>query len=312
MVWSTSLARSIERIVLRFAATRGRFDNPRLAVTGWLIAGALFSSMMWFAWTRLPTEVRIEPIFIALGLLLSLAILWVTSYEVRYLGGVAAVSIDAKDSFSIMVIASLANLAPIPGSVGVRLAALIERGALTGSALIGMAQLGANWVSVGVLLGGFSLLSLNQASWLPYALVASGLAGTIISGLTLRRATSWKFWLSGLGIETALVVLSAFAIQLSISALGIGVSVAQATVLAMTSILATSVGFFPMGLGLAELLAALIADSAGLDESVAVLGSIVSRVLSLASLSIASLALPTLTRRVPSVDAGHQLSEDDS
>ncbi len=203
-----------------------------------------------------------------------------------------------------VVLATAANLLPVPAGAALRIQVLHSAGArLTAAAGVQLSA-AAVWVGVSLLLAGAVLLP-GSATWGVAGLVSG--VGLVVAGLlgVLRTATERPAVAMGwlLVVEVATAVVQALRLWVVLLGLGIAASLAQSVVIATAAPLAAAAGFFPGGIGLAELLSALVAPLAGLPAAAGLLAVALARVLGLAvTVPVAlGLGLRDLVRRPPEV-----------
>ncbi len=195
-------------------------------------------------------------------------------------------------SVRLVVVATAANVLPLPGGALVRVHALTSAGAsVARSTAINLLAAGA-WVATAVALAGAAAIGYRPA--LGVAGVAAGLGGIAVVAVTIRAvAAAWSpAAVAGLlGVEVATTLLHAARLWLVLVALDVEVVVSQAVVLGAAAPLAAAAGMFPAGLGLAELLSALLAPAVALPAATGLLATALARVLGLAATAPIALAL---------------------
>lgn len=260
--------------------------TPRLQRVGWVVALLLFVVVAVGAARSLPSGIGFE-IWPAIGALLtSYALLFITTSEIRLIGRLAGVILEYAHAFRLVIMGSLANLAPVPGAATVRVSALVKSGSTASEAIVGNLVVGGVWVSTAVVFGSLAILLGHQAGSWVLGLLAIGVVGLTVSSLVAKRSNpSSRLLFAAISIESSLVLLSGLAVNFGLSSLGYQITFSQSLVVAMSSVVATAVGFFPMGLGLAESLAGATAQLVDLDPGLAVIGTIASRVFSLVALA---------------------------
>lgn len=222
------------------------------------------------------------------------------SLEYATMGRIVDRRVPWGRALRVTVMASAANVLPIPGAVLVRVQALAEldvpyRGAVASAGIIGGA-----WVSTTLLVAGGVQLLLGPPV-LALGAVPAGALGLFVTYLWLARRTgprrSRGIAARILGLEVAFVVLSAARMLLLLWGLGSSAGWSEAFALTVAAALASLVGFFPGGLGLRELLAAGIGPLVGLPPAVGVLAAIAQRLGSFVALG--AVALVYAARGVP-------------
>jgi uncharacterized membrane protein YbhN (UPF0104 family) len=193
-----------------------------------------------------------------------------------------------ESAVRVSVLASAANLLPIPGSVLVRTQAMRGMGAKTGKALGASALVGVVWVAVGAALtGAFLLIAGRMALGL-----ASALGGAVITAVALYLAGRLeKTPSNGLSATLVLVEIASILVKggrlfVVLHALHYAVDLDQAMALCMAAVISTASGFFPGGLGATEALSAAVGPLVGLPAAVALVAAAVDRIIGLAVLAV--------------------------
>lgn len=197
----------------------------------------------------------------------------------RLLGGRIHFSRSAK----IAVLATAANLLPLPGGALVRVQALKQSGHGYSRATYATAILAGSWVGVATLLTGILLLLFGflptGALWTVFGVgllvLAATLAGRRIEAHRLR------FTLAVLGVELLSVSVAGFRLLFVLVALGEAASLPAAALLAFAGVAAAAVGIFPGGLGLREVLSATLVPITGIAAATGFIASAIDRVLGL-------------------------------
>lgn len=205
-----------------------------------------------------------------------------------------------------VVLATAANLLPVPAGAALRIEVLYSAGARLAAAAGVQVAAAAVWVGISLVLAGLVLLPSSAVAWGIGGLVVG--AVLVLAGLlgVTRTATSRAGTAAGLllAVEFATALVQAARLWLVLLGLGIEATVAQAVVIATASPLAAAAGFFPGGIGLAEFLSAIVAPLAELPAAAGLLAVAVARVLGLlVTVPIAlGLGLGDLLRRPAAVD----------
>ncbi len=273
----------------RVIATR----SGRARAVAYAVAVVLFVVTAVIGFASLPPSTdRARPALFVLVLLLAPLVSVMNAAEYALTARYAGVRVRPVDAIAVAVLSTAANLAPVPGSVLVRAAALRRRG--TGYRTAGGVVVAASvaWLSVTAVLGGLALLVLDGGRVVAgAALLTAGIAG--ISGAH-RLAGGHRIdggrRLTGalLAVEAVTVAVGALRLFLCIRALGYDVDAVQATTLTFASVLASAAGVFPGGLGLREALAAAIGPLVSLPAAVAAAGASIDRLLGLPIVLVAS------------------------
>lgn len=181
----------------------------------------------------------------------------------------------AVESLRLSLIATAANLLPIPGSVMIRTQALRADGVsykkAIGASVIG----GGSWIGVGAAATGVLLLTSSRTWWIGAILLVVATVALVAVYLLVRRLRPVdikRLYALLVLVKVLLVAVATFRMFLSFSVLGLSIGLTAAVALTTPAILAATIGIFPAGLGLREVLAGLI----GLVVEVPVAQSVVA------------------------------------
>jgi hypothetical protein len=168
----------------------------------------------------------------------------------------------------VVVIATAANILPLPGGALVRVQALSSMGAGLARATAINLIAAVLWLGAAIALaGGAALAHVPLAGGL--ALAGGGLA--IVAGTVAVRPVAARWAppavVTLLGVEVATALLHAAKLYLALVALGVTAGIGEALVLGVSGPLSAAAGIFPSGLGLAELLSALLAPVVALSAA---------------------------------------------
>ena len=270
--------------------TARRADGHRVL---YLVAAAAFVVAAIVGWIALP-DLDQDPRWwlIGVGLVLAAPLTAVVNgAEYAVTARLVGYRVRPAEATRIAVLASAANLLPLPGAVAVRAQALRRRGATTTRAVWATAIAGAVWV--GVALGAAGALQLGgDHRSTALAATVTGIVVVVASGVAawaLTRSLPLGPVLALVMVEVASVAVGAGRYLLVLLALGFDVDARQAIALAVAGILASLVGILPGGLGVRELLAGAIAPLVGLAAAVGVIGSAVDRLIGLPALAVMAL-----------------------
>ncbi|MDZ7678645.1 MAG: hypothetical protein U5K29_08835 [Acidimicrobiales bacterium] len=261
----------------------------------YLVAAAAFVAAALIGWSALP-DLDQDPRWwlIAVGVVAAAPLTaLVNGAEYAVTARLVGYRVGTVEATRIAILASAANLLPLPGAVAVRAQALRRRGATTGRAVWATAVAGAVWVGVALLAAGILQLDGDHRA---AALTATLLgvvvvAGAAVAAWTLTRGLPVGPVLALVAVEVASVAVGAGRYLLVVHALGFAIEPRQAIALAVAGILASLIGILPGGLGVRELLAGAIAPLVGLAASVGVIGSAVDRLIGLPALAVMALAV---------------------
>lgn len=181
-------------------------------------------------------------------------------------------------SLRVAVLATVANLLPLPGSVVVRTEALRRAGVGSARAIGSTVVIGVAWVSTTVLVVG--LLHLTTVPLGPL-LIASGVAGLVMGAVLLTRIATSRALSAGariVAIECGFVVVATLRLWLVLTALGIDADASDAAALTVAGVLSSVTGFVPAGLGVRELLTGALSPLVGIPAAVGVLAATLIRI----------------------------------
>ena len=184
------------------------------------------------------------------------------------------------------LLATAANLLPLPGGAIVRVRALALVGVQMGNATLATLLMAAGWVGVaaalatiGMRLAGASGVVVSVGAGL--AVVSLGAGVMMVARLSRDRRVSYGWFVLVLAVELLSVTVAAARILLVMVALGFEASVGVALTLALAGVLANVVGVVPAGLGVREALSAGLAVLVALPASVGFLVSLLDRIVGL-------------------------------
>lgn len=272
--------RSVYQALKAFAA-RWRFVILPAATLG-LIAGLVWSiRQLGLDWA----DVNYWPILIAFALTLPASIL-LNAMEFRLCGEAIDRSLDWRSSLRVTTAGTLANILPIPASLALRGKVLVDRGArlVDVGRILGLAA--ALWVAVAIFMTGVSLLNLT----LVVMIGGAGMLATFIVMGLISRASSATIALEFLVVRFGMLALFALRLFLLFAALGVGVVIADATLLSGVGVVSATIAIVPSGIGLTEATGALLATIRETSPAAAFLVLGLNRVLSLAGNGLAFLA----------------------
>jgi hypothetical protein len=201
----------------------------------------------------------------------------------------------------VALVATAANLLPIPGAVLVRTRALKQEGASYRASIGSTATVGLGFIATTlVLAGGFQTVT-GPRHAVGAFLAVGGIVGLVGTYLAIRSAAGRGRAPRLLGtlvvVETASVALKAARFFLVVVALGFHLTVSQALAMTIAQVVALAIGIFPSGLGITEVLTAAISPAVGLDAAVGLLASSVARVSGMACFAVLALVIALVERR---------------
>lgn len=192
------------------------------------------------------------------------------------------------EAVRISVLATAANLLPLPGSAIVRTQALSGEGyrrAAGSTIVVAVAWLGCTAGVAAVLYGAVG------DAWAVTGALAAVAAGAIGgTWVFVRRAAppagTAPVFVRLLAVETATALVGAARFYLTIRVLGFDVTPGQAVALTLAGVVASATGIFPAGIGIREALAGAVSPLVGLSASVGVVAAAVDRVAGLVVLAV--------------------------
>jgi len=247
-----------------------------------VVALVLFVAISVTSFSSLPTGNDVRwGLLAVIVFLVNPWMLMANAAEYRAMARIAGHDVPWPGALRLTVIASAANLFPLPGGVLVRTQALRARGSSYRHALAVNGAAGLVWIGCGALI--IAALSLQgPTTWaLGAAATATGLCALAASVIIIRRIrhdSVGPTFAVLVAVESVTVGLSALRIYLAFQFLGLSATPAEAIALSASIIVAAAIGIFPAGLGLREVLAGLIGASIGVGPSVAVAATAVDRI----------------------------------
>lgn len=297
-------------LVTRVLALRERFTGAgrrspkvdRLLLAG---AGVLFVGSTVLAIRGLPhvhSKVRWH-LLVLTGLLGVPAAALVNAAEYAAAGRALGHRIRAVHAARVSVVATAANLLPIPGALMVRARALRVLGSNYRKSLGVLGAIGVIWLGMTGLLAGAVVLVDGERLGLGLAFVGGGVVAGAGAFVLLRLSiepSKVVHWFVRFGvIEIASVLVFALRFDLVLNGLGYHTAWSQTITLTIASAAASAVGILPGGLGLREILAGALAPLVGLKSAVALFAVSVDRIIGLVVLALMSGALVFVGRGDP-------------
>ena len=268
---------------------------------------ALFVGVCVTSWLALPDSLEISwwPIPVLL-LATTPATLFVNAAEYRIMTRMNGRLVEWQAAFRLTVMASAANLLPLPGGVVIRTQALHSRGASYKRAIAANAAAGLTWIACGSFLIAILAAATGKSPAAAGCLAVVGVASASSVIVILRRFDSSTMW-GHLGrfavVESAMVAINAIRILLAFELIGLSATVVQATALTSAQIVASAIGVFPAGLGVRELLAGAVGLVVSLNPAEAVTAIAADRVVGTSGAALLAAALVVAGRRGQRTDA---------
>jgi hypothetical protein len=285
------LATSVALRLSGFLARRTGPGDPRRRRVVLVAAIALFVGGTILGVLNLP-EVETEPRWELLAVVLFLGVpatLALNAAEYQVTAAIAGFRVPFVPALRVGVLATAANLLPLPGAVLVKAYALRNLGSSYGviaksTGAVAVCFLGTTGVMAGaVLLATGTLVAGGILTAAGVALLALALA-MLVAECGARRGP--RLFLAAVARVAGAIGVKAGRIYLILLALGYEAGATQALVLTLAAVLATALGFFPAGLGVAEALAAVMSPLVGLSAAVGFVASAVDRLISMVGLAV--------------------------
>lgn len=212
--------------------------------------------------------------------------------------------VTARRALDVALVASAANLLPVPGSLLVTWRALTGDGTGAGRALGAGAVPGLSWLALTGMVGGAAMIA-TGASLLGIATLVGGTTACVVVArlvVTLVPARRRLRLVARLvAVELGWLGASVLRLSLALSALDHAVELPRVLALSVAGSLTVAVGVFPAGLGLREALIAGVGAAVGLGLDVAVLVGTVDRLVWLVFLA-AALGVASVRPRTDAAD----------
>jgi uncharacterized membrane protein YbhN (UPF0104 family) len=237
-------------------------------------------------------EVEAEPRWELLAVVALLGVpatLALNAAEYQVTAAIAGYQVPFGRTLRIGVLATAANLLPIPGAILVKAHAIRKLGGsyekiAQSTGVVAAAFLGTTGVLAGasLLAGGRPAVGgLLMAGGV--ALVAIALA-TLVYGSGGRRGV--RLLVAAVARSVGAIAVKASRLYLILVAFGYEAGAKQAFILTLAAVIATVLGFVPAGLGVAEALAAALSPLVGLSAAVGFVVSAVDRLISMLGLAV--------------------------
>jgi uncharacterized membrane protein YbhN (UPF0104 family) len=293
-VWKARLL-SLEAAVNR--RTASATSRPWLM----LAAALLFVAVSAVSFASLPHGLHIHWLLLPL-IVLVLAPLTVleNAAEFRVMGGINGHRIGWGPAIRLTILATAANLLPLPGGVAIRTQALRQRGSTYRHALGANVAAMLTWIAMGSIAIAI-LMAANSSRWVA-VLVLAVVGACSLAGVTaiLRpacRGSHVKYLGQLIAVESLMVIVGGTRIFLAFRLIGLTATATQAIALTAAAIFAAAIGIFPGGLGIRELMAGVIATAVSLPGTEAVAATASDRVAVQLSIALFTLMLLPKLRR---------------
>lgn len=249
-----------------------------LTVIAWRSSGLGLGDLRWWA--------------VAVSLLVAAPVsLWLRALEFDVAARLLGQRPPMSRSLQVAVLASAANLLPLPGSLIVNVRSLSEDGAPYSSALGASAVPGLTWLGVVGTVGGAAMV-VNDALLVGLAVLGGGVVALSTAArlfvTTAPRGARPALALRVVLVELGWLAISATRLTLALVALRESATLTQALALSVAGALTVAIGFFPAGLGIREILVAALAPLVGLPFATGVLVGVLDRAIWLTFLGAAA------------------------
>lgn len=292
----------------RFGERMRGAGGPKRRTLGLVAALVLFAGGSVLAFLNLP-DVDQSPrweLLIVVGVVGVPLTLALNAAEYQVAAAIASYRVSFLSALRVGVLATAANLLPMPGAVLVRAHAIRQLGGTyrkiaLSTGVVGICFLGTTCALTSVIFfvsGKPGLGGLLAAAGLVLLAIAFG---ALVAGRTIVQALALV--LSAALRATGAIAVKAGRIYLVLLAFGYEAGLKQALTLTLAAVIVTVLGFLPAGLGGAEALAAAVSPLVGLSSAVGFAVSAVDRLISLLGLAIVVGSILFLDRRRGREDA---------
>lgn len=276
-----------------------RQGGQRIAL---LLGGAVFGGGLFLAVKNEPQllqNLRWGPAVLVLVLGVPLTML-ANAFEFKLAGASMQRSIPFFQALKISVVASAANMLPLPGGLATRVIALKSYEVSFKDGIAVNFLFAFVWVAIAFLFAGFCLLSFDiWWKWVFLVIGAAAGGGSLIWARS-RDISLYIFGLLSLQ-RLFMVFLGAFRIWWCLLALGIGAGYWQAAIFVVGGVIGSAVSIIPAGLGVREGISAGLAPIVGLSVASGFLAVALNRMLGLLILAPGALSIGLWQRKEKSI-----------
>lgn len=224
-------------------------------------------------------------------------VMFLNGLELVIAGTAVQQRLGVLEAVRVGILATAANLLPIPGAILVRTQVLKEGGSRYRDAVRSTGAIGVGWLATSFLLAG--VFQWDGRPFLALILLSAGVASSALVAVLLRFSAARLTVIGAIfAVEGLFVLITAIRLYAAFMAIQTPISLDQAFVLAIAAALASAIGVFPGGLGLRELIAGALSPLVGLPAATGVVVTAIDRLVGIAVLAIVSLFLLTFLRRV--------------
>lgn len=289
------------RLLTMLHSLRAGAANPRLQRYSLLVAAVVLAVGLFVALRRLPPDLGLtRPGLLALsaGVGVPVAVL-LTVIETWLSARIVKVRFSWWSSLRVSVLASAANMLPLPGGPLVRVSVLKRAGAGLTSSTATTVLVATSWLGVAFLFAAFSAKTSFTAIALGFAAIGTFLTVGSAAGI-YYLCRSWRLLSSVLLIKCAIVVVDLYRMRWALGSLEVETGMRETAIFSISGVAGAAVSFVPAGLGVTEAAAALVAPISGIASSAAFLAAALNRAAALAvmlPLALAVSATSTSLRR---------------
>ena len=216
----------------------------------------------------------------------------INAAELRVIATIGGATLSWLTALRTVVLATAANMLPVPGAAVVRTHALVGHGVALASAVRIILGAALAWVGVAAFVAGVAAVRFSPL--FAVILLAGGSVGMLVSIVVLH--TNIRLYAHLMVVELATTLLHAVRLWLVLLALTVTVGLREPLVLAAAAPLAATAGVFPSGLGLSEALAAGMAATIGLTAAAGFAATALMRVLGLFGTAVGAALLGSYRR----------------
>lgn len=237
-------------------------------------------------------EVETEPRWELLAVVALLGVpatLALNAAEYQVTAAIAGYQVPFVRTLRVGVLATAANLLPLPGAVLVKAHAIRKLGGSYERIVHSTGAVAASFLGTTGVMAGAALLAGGRPG-IGGLLTAGGAVLLVIALATLvygcGRARGVRLLAAAVARAAGAIAVKAGRLYLILVALGYEAGAKQAFILTLAAVIATALGFFPAGLGVAEALAAALSPLVGLSAAVGFVVSAVDRLISMLGLAV--------------------------
>lgn len=264
-----------------------------------MLGGIIFGVGLFLAIRSQPQllqNLKLGPVFLVLALGVPLTIL-ANAFEFKLIGASVQRRIPFFRSLEISIIASAANMLPLPGGAVARVAALKAYEVRYSDGIQATLIFALLWVSLAFVFAGVCLLIyvFSSIGWLflLFSLLIGGTSFIWSIGKNVRlRIFGWA-----VAQRLLIVLLDGLRLWWCFLALGVDASFTQAGTLVVGGVIGSAVSLVPAGLGIREGVSAGLAPIVGLAAAAGFMAAGLNRILALAILTPSALLIELMKKR---------------